>query len=305
MSVLSTENFSETGPRSLDLFSVPPTQTAIEKIIFEEVRPISQITGNAPIEFIISGQNGMQYVDLKHSKLQVKAKIRKSDGTNLGATEYVGPVNLFMSSLFSQVDLTLQSKTVTSTTNHYPYKAIIQSLLCYGSGAKKSQLSGQIWANDPEGTLNVNDVKTGANTGLFERSEYFAESKLVDMEGQIFHDLFNLDRYILNQVAIGVKMYRSKPEFCLITNEKATGKWLHNSDNGLTRKSISGGYALYCYTIEPNFGDDGNYLTLLKQGNVRLEATFGTALPASTSCIVYAEYPGYFEISASRDIILE
>ncbi|KAJ8316753.1 hypothetical protein KUTeg_005699 [Tegillarca granosa] len=90
----------------------------------------------------------------------------------------------------------------------------------------------------------------------------------------------------------------------LINMLEATGKWLQDSDNGLTRKSISGGYALYFYTIEPNFGD-GNYLTLLKQGNVRLEATFGTALPASTTCIVYAEYPGYFEISASRDIIQE
>ncbi|KAJ8304538.1 hypothetical protein KUTeg_018121 [Tegillarca granosa] len=89
----------------------------------------------------------------------------------------------------------------------------------------------------------------------------------------------------------------------LINKLEATGKWLHDSDNGLTRKSISGRYALYCYTNEPNF-KDGN-LTLLKQGNVRLEDTFGTALSASTTCIVYAEYPGYFEISASRDIILE
>ncbi|KAJ8304539.1 hypothetical protein KUTeg_018122 [Tegillarca granosa] len=143
----------------------------------------------------------MQYVDLKHSKLQVKDKIRKADGTNLVATEYVGTVNLFMSSLFSQ------SKSVTSTTNHYPYKARIQSMLCYGSEAKKSQLLGQIWADDPNGTLNVNDVQTGANTGLYERSEYFAKSKLVDMEEQIFHDLFNLDRYISNQVAIGEKLY--------------------------------------------------------------------------------------------------
>ena len=29
----------------------------------------------------------------------------------------------------------------------------------------------------------------------------------------------NLDRYILNSVAINVKMYRSRPEFCLMTSE--------------------------------------------------------------------------------------
>ena len=39
------------------------------------------------------------------------------------------------------------------------------------------------------------------------------------MEGPLLHDLFNLDRYILNSVAINVKMYRSSPEFCLMTSE--------------------------------------------------------------------------------------
>ena len=33
------------------------------------------------------------------------------------------------------------------------------------------------------------------------------------------HDLFNLDRYIVNVVAINVKRYRSRPELCLITKE--------------------------------------------------------------------------------------
>ena len=39
------------------------------------------------------------------------------------------------------------------------------------------------------------------------------------MEGPLLHDVFNLDRYILDSVAINVKMYRSRPEFCLMTSE--------------------------------------------------------------------------------------
>lgn len=39
------------------------------------------------------------------------------------------------------------------------------------------------------------------------------------MEGPLLHDLFNLDRYMLNSVAINVKLYRSRPEFCLMTSE--------------------------------------------------------------------------------------
>lgn len=39
------------------------------------------------------------------------------------------------------------------------------------------------------------------------------------MIGPIFHDLFQqLDRYLLNQVAINLKFYRAKPEFYLMTD---------------------------------------------------------------------------------------
>jgi len=70
----------------------------------------------------------------------------------------------------------------------------------------------------------------------------------------------------------------------------------------IDREDISQGYALYTFNLEPTF-QDSEYFTLLKQGNVRLEVTFGTALSETVSCIVYAEYPGYFEINAARDIL--
>jgi len=38
--------------------------------------------------------------------------------------------------MFNQVDVTLQGNTVVSTTNHYGYKAYIQTLLKYGYEAK-------------------------------------------------------------------------------------------------------------------------------------------------------------------------
>ena len=53
------------------------------------------------------------------------------------------------------------------------------------------------------------------------RAEYFSKSKAVDMEGPLLHDLFQLDRYLLNQVAVSVKLYRNRPEFCLMTKNEA------------------------------------------------------------------------------------
>jgi hypothetical protein len=77
-------------------------------------------------------------VDLKRSNLYVKTKIAKGDGSKLETMDYVGPVNLFLQSMFYQVEVTMQGKYVTSTTNHYPYKAMIQTLLSYSNEAKTS-----------------------------------------------------------------------------------------------------------------------------------------------------------------------
>ena len=356
-------------------------------------------------------------------------------------TVKVSPVNLLYYSLFNQVDVTMQGKLITSTTSHYPYKAMMQTLLSYGTDAKTTQLTSLMWMKDTLGHMDDCDVENPSNAGLSRRSQYFATSKSVDMEGPILHDLFQLDRYLLNQVAVAVKLYRTRPEFCLMTNVnkpnyevviediilkackvqvnpsvifgqaeimksvnakypftrtevklltipagnisftydnlfqglrpnrcciafvksmaasgdfklnpynfhhfninqialfvdsvpvggnvmklnfdsssgrtvipaynslfEITNKWMRDADNQVDRTDYAGGYALYCFEIEPNFGNDGNYLTLVKQGNVRLEAQFSKSLAEATTCIVYAEFPGYFEINAARDIVLE
>lgn len=442
MAALTTEGFQEAQPSELSLFSVPPSQTAIDKVYYQEVRSTSQINGNSPIEFIISGQNGMEFLDLRRSKLYVKVKIVHADGKALDRTVMkVSPVNLLFYSIFSQVDVTMQGKLITSTTNHYPYKAMIQTLLSYGTEAKTSQLTSLMWVKDTPGHMDDSDVENPSNSGLVHRSRYFAGSRSVDLEGPILSDVFQLDRFLLNQVAVGIKLYRTRSDFCLMSKEESadynlviedivlkackiavnpaviygqaeimkttnakypytktevklltipngnisftydnlfqglrpnrcciafvkslavsgnfqlnpfnfdnfnltqiglfvdgvpvggnvmklnfdassgrtiipaynsmfevTNKWMRDADNQIDRIDYAGGYALYCFEMEPNFGSNGSYLTLVKQGNVRLEAQFAKALTESTTCIVYAEFPGYFEINAARDIVLE
>jgi len=130
MAALSTDNFKEAQPSGLSLFTIPPYQSAVERMHYQEVHSNSQLTGNI-IDMEITGKHGMEYVDLKRSKLYVKAKIVKADGKTLAADEYVGPINLFLQTMFSQVEVAMQGKLVSSTTSHYPYKAMIQTLLSY------------------------------------------------------------------------------------------------------------------------------------------------------------------------------
>ena len=124
----------------LDLFSVPPTQTSIEHGSFVEYHPISTLVDSGPIEFSIPG-TGEDYLDLSNSHLKIQAKLIKADTTDLGNADAVGPINLTLHSLFSQVDVSLNDKLVSSSTNTYPYKAYIETLLNYGDGAKATQLT--------------------------------------------------------------------------------------------------------------------------------------------------------------------
>ncbi|XP_021354458.1 uncharacterized protein F54H12.2-like [Mizuhopecten yessoensis] len=83
----------------------------------------------------------------------------------------------------------------------------------------------------------------------------------------------------------------------------STGKWQNDSGSDIGRDEIAKGYALYTFELEPSF-QTNQYLNLLKQRNVRLEVIFGMALTSAVSCIIYCEYPRYFEINAARDIVL-
>lgn len=439
MSILSHETFREAMPSQLSLFDVPPTQTAVENIYFQDVRPISQITDSSPIEFQLSAQNGMDYIDLKRSRIYVKLKVMNGDSA-LGEEDIVGPVNLLLSSLFSQVDVSMQNKPVNSSGAHYPYLSMLNTLISYGSDAKSSQLTSQLWERDYPGEFDDVNAKSGKNSGLLKRAQFTKLSKTIDLEGPIMHELFQIDRYILNQVGISLKLYRTRPEFYLLSSAASgknysikleevilrvckckinpavilshaklletntakypfkksivkmyslakgllnisfenmfsgtrpdrlyiafvssqavagdftknpynfqhyninqialysdgipvgntpikltfdttsgdsivsafvnlfdnAGKWLFDGGNAITRKDFAeGGNVIFCFDLEPTF-EQGEYLTLLKQGNVRLEVQFGQALSETVTAIVWGQYSALFEINQARDII--
>jgi len=211
--------FSEVQPSQLSLFDLPGYQTAVEKVTFQQIRPISQLSNDAPIEFYISSQNSMEYIDLQESNMYVKLKIVNGDGSRIAETASVGPVNFLLHALFSQIDVMVQNKIVTSSTGHYPYKAMMQTLIKYGKEAKESQLTSQMWIDDTPGTHDDSSAKTGSNTGLYRRTLFFEGGKSVEMQGHIFHPLFALQRYILNSVGISIKFYRTKPDFFLMSDE--------------------------------------------------------------------------------------
>ena len=174
----------------LDLFSIPATQTSITKGQWIEYHPISNIIDSGPIKFNISG-SGEEYLDLAKTQLFVKAKITKANGSASDAETKVGTVNLFLHSLFSQVDASLNERLISPSTNTYPYRGMIETLFNYGGEAKSSQLSMAMFYKDTPGKMDVVDPEADdvdANMGLKARYTFTNESKTVDMMGPIHSD---------------------------------------------------------------------------------------------------------------------
>ena len=91
-------------------------------------------------------------------------------------------------------------------------------MLNYGTDASKSQLDTQLFFQDDADSPGITDP-SGSNNGLYERVNTIAESKRIDLQGPIFHNLFSMPRYLLNQVDVKIKLYRTPNNFCLLTGD--------------------------------------------------------------------------------------
>ena len=158
------------------------------------------------------------------TQLFVKTKITKANGTALDPNTQVGPVNLILHSLFSQVDVSLNERLISPSTNTYPYRAMIETLLNYGEDAKSSLLSIAMFYKDTPGSMDVvNPVAddADANMGLKARYTFTKESNTVDIMGPIHSDIFFQDRLILNGDKLRLKLKRAKNSFCLVSSAAA------------------------------------------------------------------------------------
>jgi len=216
------EQSCECTKSELDLFSVPPTQTSMEQGSWIEYHPLTSVTDGSPIEFDI-GASGEDYIDFANTMLYVRVKVTAADGTNLAEDAPIGPVNLFLHSLFSQVDISLNGTLITASTNTYPYRAMLETLLSYGEDAKTSQLTSALYYKDQAGRMDSAAVAgNNTNSGFLARRAHAQESRQFDMMGRLHADIFFQDRYMINEVGVKIKLIRSKDSFCLMGNGKVS-----------------------------------------------------------------------------------
>ncbi len=130
--------------------------------------------------------------------------------------------------MFSQIQVKIGNNEVENNNSNYPYRAIIENLLCYDNEAKTTFLQNEMYTKDDKD--NMDDLLI-ANAGLVSRR------KIYDREGGAFHtkgkfksDVFNMNKYMLPQVNSTVVLTRSQDGFVLV------GENVHVSSGGYTIK---------------------------------------------------------------------
>ena len=175
------------------------------------------------MEFLIPPQS-VGYMDLRRSTLKIKLRF-----TNALGQPVAKDANLPLQAVFSQVDCSLQQTSVTQTGTNYPYKAYIDTLLETGANDRVLRDS-QLFEKDSPGYHD--NVRNGANIGLYTRSMYTDEGLLLELEVPLHLDVFRPKRLIINGVSLTLKLWPSKNAFRLISGEEGAAYAVQILDAG-------------------------------------------------------------------------
>lgn len=207
-----------------DIFTTKPLQNSTESSIVKEYRPVSSGTDEI-IEFFVPGC--VDYVDSNLMKLYIKVQILDdkgkpvlneidpADDSRKGV--HVAPCNNFMDSLFRNVSVELNGKSITSpgSGNNHFYRSYIEKLCNYGSEAKRSHLASSMYYDDDAAAMD--DFES---SGFQARMSRMNKSGSIEMIGFVHTELSNTNRLLLSNVDMRLKFYRNRPEFSLMSNVK-------------------------------------------------------------------------------------
>ena len=214
----------ECAKSELDLFSVPPTNTAIEEGHWDNIQPHPNFDQSPVVRFDITGTNS-HYVDLAATELHVKFQIvvDKHSKDIKCHKEKMGLVNNFLHSMFEQCQVYLNNVAVENTNKCYAYRAYLENLLCYNNDAKENLLRGDFFFPESKkasifGEANELPTKT-------KKYATANDEKPVEYEayGKIHCDIFNINKYMLNNIDIKLVFSRSADDFCLFGDKGLKG----------------------------------------------------------------------------------
>ena len=123
------------------LFEPVMQQTFLQKEFDRKFHPIATIQPASPIEFFVKNSEKL-YLDLNSSRIMVRCQVQKKDGTAMpdAAASKTGAVNLLLHSIFKEVTVQFNNKTVSDPSNMYAYRSYLETLINSSKEIQKLQI---------------------------------------------------------------------------------------------------------------------------------------------------------------------
>lgn len=232
-------SFTECMKSELDLFRPRSIQTNVLKTEEVAYKPLTSLENQSVIEFVCHG-HADTYIDLSSINLCVKIQLQKNNGVLYKAEDKGQPsvVNNILHSLFRQVNVYLNGKSINASDGNYGYRAYIETLLNFGEDASRTHLELSGYYTDSKNLDNIATLDGG-----LKRAELLKNSAIVELYGKVHADMLNQPLLLLNNVDVRLTFTLNSPEFFILSdadNDKSTVKILEATL-----------YAKHC-TINPN-----------------------------------------------------
>ena len=213
------------GP--LDVFAQPVTHDLIERRVQGTRYTQTPLNSKGPYTFILPPE-GDSFLDVGRIKLYGEISITNG-GANLTDTDHVAVVNMIAGSLMENITIYIDNHPLNANCNtDMPYKAVIPTMLSYGSDAAKTHLRCQGFhmddANRFEKYLAVDtededgDIIDEANDGFIARMKWTTKSRIVHFCTPLPIDFLRTDRLFVPGRELKLQMTRAKDEFLLLSS---------------------------------------------------------------------------------------
>ncbi len=202
---------------SLDLFDTQLIQRDVIDGYYKEVQPVNSLQGGNVVEFRIPGE-GKAFTDLRHCYLKMHIGVKKANGRNLdAAAEKVSLINYIGSTLFSEIDISLNGTHISSSTNH-ALRSIIDVMMNYWREAKEGQLQAALFYKDTAGQMDTSETEpadpaTPVNQGLKSRWEWVKSNNSIELIARIHSDIFLQPKMLVNGVEMQLTFHKNKDSF--------------------------------------------------------------------------------------------
>ena len=189
------------------------------------------------------------------------------------------------------------AKTLESGTAKYPIRRVICKTFTIPNGyldvSHEKLFTGQLPSRLVIGCVDNKAFNGDVSKNPFNFKHFSLNEIMVYLDGQQ-HGIKPLSMNFANGQYVSAFM-------SLFTG---TGKANKDEGNDIDRTDFANGYALYAFDLSPDLAEDDHF-NLTRQGSVRLDLKFATALPNTVTVVAYAEFQNIIELDRNRNVVFD